>query len=89
MKARGEYAKRLTMGRVLESWRLNAGLTQREASERSGIGTATTISALELGRNTLGPDRAEALLSAYGVPHAYGFAVIAILTYAPWIDPPE
>ena len=87
MFKRGEPTStyRIAMGKWIKELRLAAGLTQKQLAQRVDMGWNTGVSAIELGRSPVPPDRLLAFADAleqdprifaakvlsYTYPHAY------------------
>jgi transcriptional regulator with XRE-family HTH domain len=62
----GEY--KLELGRYIRGLREKRGMTQADLAKAVGMTYYTAISAIEVGRNTLPPERYLAFSRALGVP---------------------
>lgn len=74
---------RHAFGRQLRKWREARGLTQLDMGKALGI-RDTAWSAIELGRNSLSPERYHDAAEALGVPAAE-FAQVMLRYYNPWL----
>jgi transcriptional regulator with XRE-family HTH domain len=63
------YDYRRKIGRFVREQRLRLGMTQAELGEHLGMGN-TAVSALELGRSVVAPERFSTMADLFGVPRA-------------------
>src|SRR4051812_9567942 len=65
-----------TLGAYIAALRRNAGLTQEEVARKLGI-LQTAVSAVEVGRNPINPERYEAYAKLLGVdPQEFGKEIL-------------
>jgi len=77
------YDHRRAAGVYIAELRIRRGFSQRELAKVLGV-VNTAISAIELGRNSVPPERYEELADALGVPHRT-FAKVMLKHTNPWL----
>jgi transcriptional regulator with XRE-family HTH domain len=77
------FTNRRLFGNYIADKRLARGLTQRELGKALGM-TDTAVSAIELGRNSLSPERYTQTADALGVGRKQ-FARTVLRFYDPWL----
>jgi transcriptional regulator with XRE-family HTH domain len=85
MANRGEATNQLRreLGDYIRDRRLDQGMTQKQLADAVGMQYYTAISAIEVGRNSVPPERYAAFAKALGISHK-GFMRQVLRLTNPW-----